>query len=121
MDDGALKKLVEIVERTEDFCIEQAPAIVKEFFEFERATAILGICLCVFLMSVSISVVCFSFKKAKDEDDGDVFYHDGWTLVFGLSNIPVLLSFVFLCINIYNLVMLNIAPKWYIIKHLIGK
>ena len=119
--DEVLSKVVEkaltVAEKTGEFAIEQAPLLLQEFYAWHIASSCLGVALFVFI----ISLLFYSLRRLNkwgdkenlDLSDAEYFFPKmlSWT--------GVLISFVFLCINIYNLAFICFAPKLYLIEYFI--
>jgi len=101
-----LEKALNLAEQTGDFAIDQAPDLLKQFFVWHTWEHILGIVLCLIIaLAVHIPIRWF----VKEEEDESIY-------LFELINI---IPLVFLCINIYNLVFITVAPKLYLIDYFI--
>ena len=108
-----VKKALLVAEKTGNFVIEQSPLILQEFYNWNIAKFSLGIFLC--LVGFILSLICF-VKFNKHEDLMDEFHY---LLKLFVSVVIGLLSIIYLCINIYNLVFILVAPKLYLIEYFI--
>ena len=108
-----VKKALLVAEKTGNFVIEQSPLILQEFYNWNIAKFSLGIFLC--LVGFILSVIWF-VKFNKHEDLMDEF---GCLIGLIFSSVIGLFSIIYLCINIYNLVFILVAPKLYLIEYFI--
>lgn len=107
---GLVEKAIEVAEKTGEFAIEQAPLLLKEFYAWHLISNIMGVILCLIII-VSFIVL---FKKTKFEYIET--FNEILCIILGVSSIS---SFIFLCINIYNIVFILVAPKLYLIEYFI--
>jgi len=101
-----LEKALNLAEQTGDFVLDQAPDLLKQFFMWHTWESILGIIL---FLIISLVVHLTIRWFAKEEDDN--FYY-----IFEFFQI---IPIIFLCVNIYQLVFILVAPKLYLIEYFI--
>ena len=102
----AIKKGVEVAEKTGNFVIEQAPDLLKEFYAWQLWSNI--------ALAISMTVMCFiiffAAKKISKEIDEDFLY-----ILYLFQLIPL----VFLATSIYKIIFISVAPKLYLIEYFI--
>lgn len=119
--DEVLSKVVEkaltVAEKTGEFVIEQAPLLLQEFYAWHIASNCLGAALFIFLSGLLCYVIRRINKWGKEENldlsDPEYFFPKmlSWT--------GLIISFIFLCANIYDLAFIYFAPKLYLIEYFV--
>jgi hypothetical protein len=105
-----LEKALNVAEKSGEFIIEQAPLLLQEFYQWQTASHIMGVCLFIFPL-----ILFMYFYKTAEWDYSDSF-EEVMAIVFGvISLITVIASIV----NIYYLCFILIAPKLYLIKYFV--
>lgn len=114
MNDQILQKLLEYLQNTEDFVMEQIPDIVLQALKYEKISSYLSASLMMVLLTIAI-VVCYYFWKHPTLDkyaSRDVVSFLG-VLIPGIIS-PIL--FVQLCSSIDKLVKIQLAPKYFLVQ-----
>lgn len=105
-------ELLNIIQGTKSFVLEQAPDIIQQMIRWEIAAAVLGISLGLLCIIIATIVIL----KTRHHEDGFMHHPVPGLGVFTLciSSIPLIV------INTYNLTFVVYAPKLFIIKELAG-
>lgn len=105
-----IKKLLEYIEGTKDFILEQAPDIIQQILEYETRSTMLWMCLFSFLTFIGV-IVCiwgvFSKKSIFDKPGAMVGFLITPMMVIGLMA------------NLDNLIKIKVAPKYYVMEKII--
>lgn len=109
MKDELISELLSYVKGTKDFILEQAPDIFNQIIKFELIKSIF---FGVFFGALSIFCILL-FKANFEEDETNDF-------LFVISLIGGLISFIIFICSIYDLIFVLCAPKYYLIKLLMG-
>lgn len=110
------EKLLDYVEQTGDFVVEQAPLVVQEMITW-------GITHCVFwiiivsIVLLPIIAICGYFFRIGVKDDWDVDYCIPSGMVGGVS---LIFWFLVIASNIYDLLYIYFAPRLFILDQLKG-
>lgn len=110
-----VKKALSVAEKTGDFVIEQAPALLQEFYRWHIAKSILTIFISSFLIVILLLLIKNRRKHIKtgytDMGDPDIFFPIAFCVI-GIS-----VSAFWLIENIYDLIYITLAPKLYLIDY----
>lgn len=110
------EKLLDYVEQTGDFVVEQAPLVVQEMITW-------GITHCVFwiiivsIVLLPIIAICGYFFRIGVKDDWDFDYCIPSGMVGGVS---LIFWFLVIASNIYDLLYIYFAPRLFILDQLKG-
>jgi hypothetical protein len=109
------EKLIEYLEHTKDFVLEQAPELFKEILKFDTIAAYLGSFICLSIMTLGM-IISLKFHNVKYEKSYDRPSHHivVWMITFGLT--PFL--FIQTMCNISDIIQIKIAPKYYLLEKL---
>ena len=107
-----LEKALNIAEQSGDFVIEQAPLLLKEFYQWHIASRIMGSCSFI----VPLILFIYFYKKAEWQNIEGNGFSEAMSVVLGMATI---FTITFSIINIYNLVFIYVAPKLYLINYFI--
>ena len=112
--DAVLAPLVErtllAIDKTGDFVVEQAPSILREFYQWRLYHHIFFIVLCVVASIIMLLIV----RNLKKNDTALLIMDDPSTL-----HLFQIIPLVGICYHTYSLVMLIVAPKLYLIDYFI--
>ena len=123
-----LSKIVEqalnVAEKTGEFVMEQAPQLLQEFYMWHTSKFILGILLGVTILLIGRFLSNFWSKKYNGEnkewDEAVLFGRVGEEVSMIVPFVVCsLIGTIILCINIYNLIFIIVAPKLYLIEYFI--
>ena len=116
----AIKKGIELAEKTGEFAIEQAPGLVQEFYKWELVSNSAGVLLGIFLF-----VVIYLFYKFAPHEEED-YYRTSYfgkqvpDYYAGLGYVLTLFCTIFgvglISYSSYNLLFMWSAPKIYLIQ-----
>lgn len=121
-----LEKSLEIAEKTGEFVIDQAPELLREFYLWHTVKNSMVIMGCI----LAFTMLRYMYRKFPTEEEkhydvmnlfGKLVHYDfavPYVVIGGFSSL--FLIFVF-CIHIMNLAQIIVAPKLYLIEHLIDK
>jgi hypothetical protein len=104
----AIKKGIEIAEKTGEFVIDQAPELIQEFYRWKLASNSFVLALSLLMLLFSIYVIN-KFKYLSDEDLS--------VLWFVFAMISAIVSFFAVIAKIYNILFIIFAPKLYLIEY----
>ena len=118
-----IEKGIEVAEKTGNFVIEQAPDLLKEFYNWHICANIFGIILGLLLCFIGYKLP-FLWITKTDKKYCDFKYFNrygdeeaviGWVIFI----IFVITGFAFLFSSIYELIFILVAPKLYLIEHFV--
>ena len=105
-----LEKSLSIAEKSGEFIIEQAPLLLQEFYQWQTASHIIGVCLFIFPL-----ILFMYFYKTAEWGYNDGF-KEVMAIVFGIISLITAIASI---INIYYLCFILIAPKLYLIEYFV--
>ena len=118
-----VKRAIEVAEVTGEFVIEQAPQVLKEVYMWHTTSYILGIVLGISMIIIgrySINLFTEKYTGEQHKSYGDIVLFGRFGDSFGIA-FPLALGFVFgsiiICINVYELAFITLAPKLYLIEY----
>lgn len=114
MQDKLIDKLVEYLQNSQDFMLEQMPEIIRQALTYEKMSAYFTAGLMLLLFVIGVSTAIYIWKRPKLESDGRWSGPSIFALLVSLMFSPMF--FVTLCINIDKLLKIYIAPKYYLIQ-----
>jgi hypothetical protein len=101
-----IQKGLETAQKTGEFVIDQAPELIKEFYQWHFWMHIFWICIFTLLAIISGVYFYMQSKNSSEERTWQFF-----SVVFSL------LWLIGTAVNIYELIYLMVAPKLYIIDY----
>lgn len=115
MSETIEKKLLEYIEHTKDFVLEQAPELFKEILKFDTISAYLGslVCLSVMLTGIFLSLKFYKIPCEKSYDRPTLHMI---TWIGTAVLLPILL--IQTMSNVSDIIQIKIAPKYYLLKKL---
>jgi hypothetical protein len=117
---GLLEKAINAAEKTGEFAIEQAPELVKEFYNWEIASLIMMIITPVIALLL-IKPIAKRLFLTKNDIDNDTFKLDEVNQGITVVQIFVLaVGSIFIVRGIYLLVYILTAPKLYLLEHVLN-
>lgn len=102
----ALTKAIELAEKTGEFVISETPEVIRQFLLYETIA-----CIVLMIFAFLMSFVAYKLGRHLDDEDDEV------TLV--LTVVSMIVTVPMFMINLLALIQLLVAPKLYLIKHLI--
>lgn len=115
MNKEIAKKLMEYMDGTKDFLLEQAPEVMREIVVLGRAYCITGAGVCV-AMALMIFLICRKVIKS----DIDWYERDGLAMITMTVNIVLVMGLITsFALSMYYL-KAWIAPRVYILSYLKG-
>lgn len=114
MNEKISEKLLEYLQRTEDFVLEQSPEILKEALRYERIRSFISVLLMAVLFVSALSAAWYFWKHPTLDK-----YESRDTISFLGVLIPICLSplfFVQLCSSVDSLIKIYVAPKYFLIS-----
>ena len=106
-----LEKALNVAEKSGEFIIEQAPLLLQEFYQWHTAYHIMGSLL--FLITLIPFIV---FYKKADWDSYEDEFNQIMSILFGVFSLCTIIVSI---INIYKLVFITVAPKFYLIEYFV--
>jgi len=122
--DEALGKLIEkgieVAEKSGQFVIDQAPDLLKEFYQWHIAENIFSILIGIIILFGAYKVVKLLGVEEEDYDTDLKLFgkHIGFGTIL-TSAFMTLFGGIFICVGIYQLVFILVAPKLYLIEYFI--
>lgn len=112
-----IELIKEYAMKAEEFLVEQTPLVAQEIVNVKMVGCTVGIIVCVCMLIACI----FMIKKFKENAKRAILYDEitmGVLITLG-SYVGVVLSFIILICNIYNLLLCVFAPRIVIIEQLV--
>lgn len=111
LTEAILTEMLGWLQTAKEFAIEQAPLVIQEFYKWEMGRMVLGVILFGVLAILFGYTTRALWKKILNDDD---------------SLIPLIIfpggacigCFIQLCICVYNMVFIWLAPRVYLIEYL---
>lgn len=114
MQEQLIQKILDYLEQTEDFVLEQAPDVILQVLRYERITSILGaIFLCV-LFFVALIAGYYFWKYPTVDKYGSRETSSVMGVMIPCVFLPFLLIQV--CLTVDKLIKLYTAPKFFLIE-----
>ena len=116
------EKIIEYIEGTKDFLLENAPEFFREIVIYGRARSLLLLILCPLVFLSSIIMMYHCFKIRAFDSVSDVIPGKGAYVAFRVISIVIcFISLISFLQGIGDALMCWYAPKLYIIKQIYGK
>jgi hypothetical protein len=115
-------KSIEIAEKTGEFVVDQAPELLKEFYNWHIATCIFFIVFAIFIVIIGRILPTGWLSKEKDYYDTNFFGRhgdEGAVVGYAVFFVCSLIGLIMFFTNIYDLVFILVAPKIYLIEYFI--
>ena len=113
MKDQILQKLLEYLQNTEDFVLEQVPELVQQALKYEKISSYLNSGLMILLLNIAIYLGYYFWKHPVLDKYGSREF--GSILCTLIPCIASLLFFIQLCYSVDTLIKIYIAPKYFLI------
>jgi hypothetical protein len=117
MKEEIVSKLVEYIEGTKDFVLEQAPEILKEALRYEYLSSLFISISSGVLLVLALSVFYYAFCHPMVDKYGDRSFGSGMTMIVS-AFVAVMVSGT-LCISIDKIIKINVAPKYFLLTLLL--
>jgi hypothetical protein len=108
------QKLIEHIENTKDFVLEQAPDIIQQALKYEKISSYLTAALMLLLLCAAISIGYYFWKYPSLDKYGS--RELGSFLGIFIPCIASPLFLVQFCYSIDKLVKIYLAPKYFLIN-----
>lgn len=112
--DQILQKLLEYMQESKDFLIEQAPDVVQQIFRYHLYTAWVELCIClsigVLLLSVNLYIYLYPTLDSHGDRDLLSFFGAYMPMIFAIP----LIAMSWACMD--KLMKIYLAPKYFIIN-----
>ena len=118
MKEQILQKLIEYIQNTGDFVLEQAPEVIQQALSYEKIAAYLITALMLLLLSTAIFAGYYFWKHPVLDACGSRNAGSFLGVLIPCTVSPLL--FVQLCYSIDKLVKIYIAPKYFLIQLLMN-
>lgn len=116
MKEQVIEKLLEYMQRSEDFLLEQVPDVLQQALRYQIISNWVGAIVTGLLAIVAVVVACYFWRNPKLDEYGS------WTmdtLFFVMVPLLLLLPLAATCYGaIDNLIKLYMAPKYYLVQML---
>jgi hypothetical protein len=113
MNEKILQKLLDYLQNTEDFVLEEVPEIIQQALKYEKISSHLNAGLMIILLSLAITIGYHFWKYPTLDKYGS--REMGSFLGAFIPLIIAPLFFVQFCYSIDKLVKIYIAPKYFLI------
>lgn len=114
MQEKILETLINYLQNTENFVLEQMPEILSQTLNYEKTSCIMSISILVFLMAVAVSIGCYFLIHPTLDS-----YGNRTATSFIGALLPLAFSFMLLAPllgSFDKLVKINLAPKYFLIQ-----
>jgi hypothetical protein len=116
MKEELLKQLVDVVEKTKDFTLEQAPDVVRQIVTYGRAMNT----FCIAVSIVSVALGCWTVGKFKNREEAEYGDPSSGQIIWGIASVALFFTAVMtFSINIQMFFMSWFTPKLFVIKYLL--
>ena len=105
-----IKKLIEYIEGTKDFILEQAPDIIQQILEYDTKSTILWLCLACIVALCGAALCVHGYFSTQSTFEKPY-------LIFAYMLTPFAIIAIFACCD--NLIKIKIAPKYYVLEKII--
>jgi hypothetical protein len=117
----AIKSLIDRLEKTEKFAIDQAPDVCKQMVSEYKIDVYLGMAAPLFAMLIAGIIVAMAMHKGLYEirEAGTQWEHTvsgDWMVGYVIGIIVIIGSFVPLAINLRNLWFIIYCPKLFLLR-----
>lgn len=114
MNEKILQKLLDYIQNTEDFILEQVPDTIMQMFRYEKISNLLTLGLMLILISLAIFGGLYMYYHPKLDKYG----HREVISVIGPMVCAFFTPFAILqiCINVDRLIKIYFAPKYFLIN-----
>lgn len=116
--DQLWQTLIEHIENSKDFMLEQAPDFIQEALKYEKVSAFINAGIMAILFTTALGVAYYFWKYPTLDKYGSREFLS----VFGVF-IPLIFvvpTVAQLCISIDKLVKIYVAPKYFLINLIMG-
>lgn len=114
MQDKLIEKLIEYLENSQDFMLEQMPEIIQQALAYNKVSAMCGTGIMLGLLVAALFTAFYSWKRPALDVDGSRSSFSAISLIGSIAAIPMIFSGLW--INIDKLLKIYIAPKYYLIQ-----
>jgi hypothetical protein len=114
MKEDIVEKLLEYLQNTQDFVLEQVPQVIQQALRYEKISAYMVAIIMSALLLAAAIIFCYFWKNPSL----DVHGCRKISSVMGMY-IPGAISaivFIQLCVSIDRLIEIYIAPKYFLIQ-----
>ncbi len=112
--DQIFQKLLQYLQKTEDFALEQSPEIIKQVLKYEKINSFITACLMVALLTGALSIAWYFWKYPTLEKWGGRDLGSIFGLILPLCISPMF--FIQLCYSVDTLIKMYISPKYFLIS-----
>jgi hypothetical protein len=114
MNEKILQKLLDYLQNSEDFALEQIPEIVQEALKYEKVSAYLSIGLMLLLLSIAAYIGYHSWKHPTLDKYGSREIGSFLGVAIPFCTAPML--FIQFCCSVDKLIKMHLAPKYFLIE-----
>ena len=114
MKQEILEKLLDYLQKNEDFALKHIPDVVLQAFRYEKISTYVTASLMIFLILTASAILFFTLiYPSYDKYNHRTLFSFMAPLISGLVLMPL---FVQLCICIDTLIKMYVAPKYFLIQ-----
>lgn len=119
MKDEVIKKLIDYIDGSKDFLLDQAPQIFKEMIKYEYLISILETVLFIILLSATLYILYVSFTNpARDKYDSRSYENLLGIIIPLMLIIPLILGF---WNAMTTAIQIKMAPKYFLLEKVLEK
>ena len=114
MKEQIVQKILEYLERTEDFLLEQAPEVILQALRYEQIVSVLGAVIFLLLVLGAVVVGYHFWKNPKIDQHGSKDIISSMGVMIPCIVSPLLVAQ--LCIYTDKLIKIYFAPKFFLLQ-----
>jgi hypothetical protein len=107
------QKLIEYIENTKDFVLEQAPDVIQQVLKYEKTSSYLTATLMLLLLCAALITGYYFWRHPALDKYGSREFGSIFGLLVPCIATPML--FIQLCCSVDRLVKIYVAPKYFLI------
>lgn len=114
MKEQILQKLIDYLQKTEDFMLSECPMVIQEALKYHYISSLVGMISCFFLACLS----CYVFYYFYTNPTFDKYESRELSCMMPLffSGPIAFMSFLGMCVNVDTFIKISVAPKYFLIS-----
>lgn len=113
MKEEALKEVLNIIQSTKYFVLEQAPDLAKDIVSYGRIFSLFELSISIFLVVFTVLFFKFTKKRVKNNDWND----DCWMPISIIGTIVIIIGVISSIVNVEQAILAWCAPKMYLLEY----
>lgn len=119
MKDEVIKKLIDYIDGSKDFLLDQAPQMFKEMIKYEYLVSILEAIFFLILISSAIYILYLSITNpARDKYDSRSYENLLGIVIPSILIVPLILGF---WNGMTTAIQIKMAPKYFLLEKILEK